>query len=379
MCPHLSVTRADESLSATFIGRLSRVGAEPDWHQQQALKACARLADRLNQAFAKSSPSAPWDLARRLRLRKSPITPFRGIYLWGSVGRGKTLIMDTLLDALPEEACRRVHFHRFMLEIHDGLRRRREEKDPLRRIGREISAETRVLGFDEFHVSDIGDAMILSGLLHALLENGLTLIFTSNTPPRLLYQQGLQRDRFLPAIELIERHTEVVHLDGDRDYRLETLGSLPTYHVPNDAEAEAGMRSLLLTIDPKAAISPDVLTLNSRQIPIRAKGDGVIWFDFEALCEGPRSKVDYVELSRSCHTLLLSGIPCLGADRENAARRLIELIDELYDRRVNVVVSAAAPANALYQGARLAADFARTASRLHEFQSEDYLASAHRP
>jgi|TARA_B100000315_G_scaffold257796_1_gene307860 cell division protein ZapE len=373
------VTRPDESLSATFIGRLARTDADPDQHQQQALKTCASLADRLNQAFAESSPKVPWGLARRLRLRKNPITPIRGIYLWGSVGRGKTLIMDTLLEALPEETCRRVHFHRFMLEIHDGLRRRPQQKDPLRRISREISAKTRVLGFDEFHVSDIGDAMILSGLLHALVENGLTLIFTSNTPPRLLYRQGLQRDRFLPAIELIERHAQVVHLDGDRDYRLEMLGSLPTYHVPDDTRAEAGMRSLLLTIDPKAAISPDVLTLNRRQIPIRARGDGVIWFDFEALCEGPRSKVDYAELSRSCHTLLLSGIPCLGADREDAARRLIELIDELYDRRVNVVVSAAAPANALYQGVRLAADFARTASRLHEFQSEDYLASAHRP
>ena len=363
-------------LSATFIGQLGRDGAKPDAHQQRVLEACASLVDDLSQSFAQPKG---WSLARLARIRKTPRNTVQGLYLWGSVGRGKTLIMDSLLDALPAETCRRVHFHRFMLEIHDGLRRRREETDPLRRISQEISANTRVLGFDEFQVSDIGDAMILSGLLHALIENGLTLIFTSNTPPRLLYQQGLQRDRFLPAIELIERHTEVVHLDGDRDYRLETLGSLPTYHVPNDTRAEDSMRSLLLTIDPKAEITPDRLSLNGREIPIRARGNGVIWFDFEALCEGPRSKVDYVELSRSCHTLLLSGIPCFDADRENAARRLVELIDELYDRKVNVIVSAAAPANELYRGRRLAKDFVRTASRLHEFQSEDYLASAHRP
>ena len=364
-------------LSATFIEQLGRDGVKPDVYQQRVLEICASLADDLSQSFGQ--PREAWSLTRLLRVRKTPRNTVRGLYLWGSVGRGKTLIMDTLLDALPARTCRRVHFHRFMLEIHDGLRRRREERDPLRRISQEISTNTQVLGFDEFQVSDIGDAMILSGLLHALIDNGLTLIFTSNTSPRLLYQQGLQRDRFLPAIELIERHTEVIHLDGDRDYRLETLGSLPTYHVPNDAGAEDSMRSLLLTIEPKAEITPDRLRLNGREIPIRARGNGVIWFDFEALCEGPRSKVDYVELSRSCHTLLLSGIPCFDADRENAARRFVELIDELYDRRVNVIVSAAAPANELYRGTRLAKDFVRTASRLHEFQSEDYLASAHRP
>lgn len=346
-------------------------------HQQRALETCASVADRLSESFSQSE--RPWGLARFVKINKTPGSATRGVYLWGSVGRGKTLIMDSLLDALPAESCRRVHFHRFMLEIHDGLRHRRKEKDPLRSIGQEISAHIRVLGFDEFQVSDIGDAMILSGLLHALIDNGLTLMFTSNTPPRLLYQQGLQRDRFLPAIELIEHHTQVVHLDGDRDYRLETLGLLPTYHVPDDLQAEDGMRSLLLTIDPKAEIGPDKLSLNGREIPIRARGNGVIWFDFEALCEGPRSKVDYVELSRSYHSLLLSGIPCFDADHEDAARRLVELIDELYDRRVNVIVSAAAPANELYRGKRLAEDFIRTASRLHEFQSENYLASAHRP
>lgn len=368
-----------DSLNENFIGRLGRSGAEPDDHQQRALDACAELARRLSQRLAESASRGLWGLISLQRLRKDPGNAVAGLYLWGSVGRGKTLMMDTLLDALPAETWRRVHFHRFMLEIHDRLRRLKEEKDPLRRISREISAETQVLGFDEFQVTDIGDAMILSGLLHALIEDGLTLIFTSNTPPRLLYQQGLQRDRFLPAIDLIERYSEVIHLAGDRDYRLETLGSMPTYHIPDDAEAEASMRALLLTIDRTAAIQADTLCLHGRDIPIRARGNGVIWFDFEALCDGPRSKVDYVELSRSFHTLLISGIPRFGTEREDAARRLVELIDELYDRRVNVIVSAAAPASELYQGDRLTEDFVRTASRLHEFQSEDYLASAHRP
>jgi len=367
------------SLQQNFIGRLGRSGAEPDAHQHRALTACTELVQRIDRSLAESAASRLWGLIPLRWLRRKPANGFTGLYLWGSVGRGKTLMMDTLLEALPPKTWRRVHFHRFMLEIHDGLRRLKDEKDPLRRISREISSETRVLGFDEFQVTDIGDAMILSGLLHALIENGLTLIFTSNTPPRLLYQQGLQRDRFLPAIDLIQRHTEVIHLDGDRDYRLETLGARPTYHIPDDAQAEASMRALLLEIDRTAALGADTLRLNGRDIPVRARGNGVIWFDFEALCDGPRSKVDYVELSRSFHTLLLSGIPRFDTESEDAARRLVELIDELYDRRVNVIVSAAAPANELYQGDRLAEDFVRTASRLHEFQSEDYLASAHRP
>ncbi len=318
-------------------------------------------------------------LAFTRRLRRQPVFGEKGIYLWGSVGRGKTLMMDALLEALPKTQWRRVHFHRFMLEIHEKLRCRRSQTDPLARIGREIAADTRVLGFDEFYVADIGDAMILSGLLHALVENGTTLIFTSNTPPSSLYRGGLQRERFLPAIDLIETHTEVIHLDGTHDYRLETLGSVPTYHAPHSAATEAQMASLLRHIDPCATVIPTTVTIHDRQIPVRASGDGVLWFSFKSLCEGPRSKADYVEISRICHTLLISEIPCLDNEHDDAARRFVELIDELYDRRVNVIVSAATQPDGLYRGQRLARGFARATSRLNEFQSADYLASAHRP
>jgi len=371
-------------LSDTFVtefaDRLSRPGATPDLDQQPALAAFIHLAEELNYSFDKSERAWPTKLSDWVRhLRRRPFFGEKGIYLWGSVGRGKTVMMDTLLDSLHGSHWRRVHFHRFMLEIHERLLALRNQSDPLRRIGTEIAGKTRVLGFDEFYVSDIGDAMILSGLLHALVEQGMTLIFTSNTPPSSLYQGGLQRERFLPAIQLIETHTRVIHLGGVRDYRLEALSSAPTYHAPHNAQAQAQMETTFHQISPGGTLAPGAVTINDRKIELLALGDGIMWFTFETLCVGPRSKADYVEISRACHTLLISEVPYLDAEHDDAARRFVELIDELYDRRVNVIASAATSPDALYRGERMARGFARTASRLHEFQSTDYLSSAHRP
>ncbi len=368
-----------ESISQSFSKRLPTPNTGPDAEQMQAIRACADLIfpvlTYLEKKSARHSPIRRLT-ARLGRRSKAP----SGIYLWGDVGRGKTVLMDAVFDVMNPRQYRRVHFHRFMLEVHERLDiARQTERDPLRKVGQDLACDTAVLGIDEFQVSDIGDAMILFGLLRALIERHVVLIFTSNTPPAALYDGGLQRDRFVPAIALIEKATAIVQLRGGRDYRLETLDTRPSYHVPNDSAAHQQLQSLLLRIDPAAAYPAEPIMLRGRSIPIQGLGNGVIWFDFQDLCEGPRSKLDYVDLSKRHHTLLLSGVPQLDDDDNNAARRFIELIDELYDRRVNVVITAAALPDALYRGQRLRDEFQRTASRLVEFQSAHYLSQAHRP
>ncbi len=365
--------------STLFCARLSN-SSTPDSEQQTVLAAFDALGWELNSLH----PARRRTLGRRLsgwtrNLGRQRRYGPRGIYLWGGVGRGKTLIMDAFADSLPASCNRRVHFHRFMLEIHGALRHRRDQRDPLAQIGRELAAKARVLCFDEFYVADIGDAMILSGLLQALLENQVTLVITSNTKPDDLYRNGLQRDRFLPAIELLNRYTRPLHMGGSRDYRLEALDQADVYHVPDNDVAQERLRQIFQRLAPGAQPHPSTITINDRPLATLAAADGVMWFNFDVLCADPRSKADYVELSRLCHTLLISGIPRLDAERDDAARRFVELVDEIYDRRVNVVASAADQPEALYSGERLARGFRRTASRLREFQSTGYIASAHRP
>ena len=306
-------------------------------------------------------------------------TVVRGVYLWGGVGRGKTFLMDLFFRNLPIERKERVHFHRFMLSIHKSLRERKSEDDPLSKIAAEIASRVSVLCFDELFVADITDAMVLARLFTVLLESGVVLVFTSNTEPRNLYRDGLQKERFLPAIDLIERHCDVFNMDGETDYRLRTLRSAKTYLCPHDDEALSTLRTIFERVAGDEPVDDAPLAVLGREIPVRRAAEGVCWFDFESLCEGPRSKADYVELSRFFHTVLISDIPVLGVDGDDPARRFIELIDELYDRRVNVLVSAAAPPESLYRGKRLAHGFRRTASRLREFSSPEYMAKEHRP
>ena len=266
-----------------------------------------------------------------------------------------------------------------MQDVHAQLGALRGRRDPLAEVAARIAAGTRLLCLDEFSVGDIGDAMILGGLLRSLFERDVVLVTTSNTQPQALYRNGLQRERFLPAIALIERHCEVVELASARDWRLRALTQAPVYYTPPGATAERAMLAAFRRVARGAWRSGFALILNGRAIRVRQAADGVIWFDFDALCEGPRGVADYIELGRAWHTILVSNVPQFTPQTEDAARRFIELVDELYDRGVNLVLSAAVPVIELYDGECLRAEFARTESRLIEMQSEDYLAREHRP
>ena len=312
------------------------------------------------------------------RLRGQHPVPVRGIYMWGGVGRGKTLLMDMFYHCLPFEQKERLHFHRFMASVHESLKGLTDRADPLDTVADELAERTRIICFDEFVVSDIADAMILGNLFAALFARGVTLAATSNIEPAKLYSEGLQRQRFLPTIELIERHTRVLRIDGSKDYRLRVLERADVYQFPADAAAEAHLAEYFEAISPDETTPPSHIEIHGRPIAHRGSADGVIWFDFDALCDGPRSQDDYIELSRLYQTVLVSGVPQFDTTLENQARRFIALVDEFYDRRVKLILSAAAPIESLYRGSRLEHDFDRTRSRLQEMQSYDYLASAHR-
>lgn len=343
---------------------------QADPAQTQVLASLDRLAGEL---LAQSRPT----LWRKLAGRVAPAP--RGLYLWGEVGRGKTFLVDLFHDSVAARiVCERVHFHRFMREVQAGLARLTGHRDPLSAIAAQFAARVRVLCLDEFFVSDIGDAMILGNLLDALFERGVVLVTTSNCAPQRLYRDGLQRERFLPAIALIERHCEVVEMVSPTDWRLRALRRAPVYHVPPGAEADRAMLATFRRIAAGVEREHVVLMLNDRPVGARRVADGVVWFDFEALCEGPRAVADYIELSRTYHTILLSGVPQFTPQTDDAARRFVELVDEVYDRGVKLVLSAATAAVDLYDGERLRAEFARTESRLIEMQSEDYLAREHR-
>ncbi|NCT66553.1 MAG: cell division protein ZapE [Rhodanobacteraceae bacterium] len=348
--------------------------AAGDWQDDPAQHAALAAFDRLWAELAAPPRASLWQ-----RLRGAGAPAPQGIYLWGQVGRGKTFLSELFCEALPTPHKRRVHFHRFMREVHAQLRQLEGRRDPLVEVAARLAAELRVLVLDEFFVGDIGDAMILGNLLQALFARGVVLVTTSNTPPAELYKDGLQRARFLPAIALIERHCEVVELVSAQDWRLRALKQAPVYHTPPGADAERALEATFRRIARGEARAGFRLALNEREIPVRREADDVIWFDFDALCEGPRAVADYIELARGYSTLLISNVPQFTPQTDDAARRFIELVDELYDRGVKLVLSAAAPIVDLYDGERLRAAFARTESRLIEMQSEDYLAREHRP
>ena len=324
--------------------------------------------------------------ARRLGRAREPE---RGLYIWGGVGRGKTLLVDSFFECLPWPRKLRVHFHRFMQRVHGRLAAHRGAKNPLERVADEIAEEALVLCFDEFFVSDIGDAMILAGLVQALFQRGVTLVATSNIPPNDLYRDGLQRARFLPAIALIERHLEVVHLDAPTDYRFRTLQRAALWHTPHDRAAHEALAGYFASLggQPVAefaggavspASTPKWLEVNQRRMQLIDSAPGIAWFTFSTLCDEPRSAADFVELAREYHTILVEQIPVLAGDKEDAARRFINLVDEFYDRNIKLVLSAEVELFNLYASGRLAFEFQRTCSRLQEMQSHDYLAAAHR-
>ena len=303
--------------------------------------------------------------------------PARGVYLWGGVGRGKTLLMNMFYAATP--GAQRSHFYHFMRDVHAELADIKHAAQPLEIVARRLAARARVICLDEFFVADIADAMILAGLLEGLFRRGVTLVATSNLPPHDLYRDGLQRQRFLPAIELIRAHVSVVHLDGGIDYRLRQLEQAPTYLDSSLPETPAALQRRFAALVGDTATGPRTLIVEGRELHAVNEGQGTVCFRFSELCEGPRSQNDYIELARLYHTIFIENIPILGPSDEDAARRLIMLIDELYDRGVKIVVSAAAPPAALYRGERLHFEFERAASRLIEMQTHDYLARQHCP
>jgi len=342
------------------------------WQADAAQTAALAAFDRLHAELVARPARSLW---QRLRGQRAPVP--KGLYLWGSVGRGKTLLMDLFFEALPFAQKRRVHFHRFMQDIHAELRSLSGHSDPLVSVAERIATQTRVLCLDEFFVLDIGDAMILGNLLKALFERDVVLVTTSNTPPPNLYKDGLQRERFLPAIALIEKCCEVRELASPTDWRLRALRQAPVYHHPHDAAAMRAMLATFHRVAHSAERGDFTLMVNERPIPVLRESDGAIWFEFTAICEGPRGVADYIEIARSYHTLLISGVPEFTPQTEDAAQRFVELVDEAYDRGVKLVLSAAVPIVDLYDGRRLRAMFARTESRLIEMQSEDYLSREH--
>jgi cell division protein ZapE len=339
---------------------------QPDPEQEGVIKEFEQLAESLSRP----QKEAGWFW------RRKPV-PIKGIYLWGGVGRGKTWLMDLFSQSYPDLGIERQHFHAFMRALHQRLKIHEGQGDPMAAIVQEMAGRMRVLCLDEFNVIDIGDAMLMRGLLTALYQAGIVLVTTSNQPPDRLYWQGLQRDQFLPAIHLLNAHNQVIELSGDRDYRLQLFGASTRYYSPLGDEA-----TIAMSREFDRLISGVVEELGSFPVPGRAvrfvkRCNGVIWCDFNALCGPPRWQHDYLELARCHHTLLVSDIPQLDGTWDDRSRRFINLIDVLYDRKVNLVISADAPPDSLYVGQRLAFEFLRTASRLKEMQSDAYLETPH--
>jgi len=304
-----------------------------------------------------------------------------GVYIHGGVGRGKTLLMDLFHQAAVRAGidAERAHFHRFMDGIHARLRQIGDQSDPLARIAAEQRKAWRVLCFDEFHVEDIADAMLLGELSRHWFENGITLIATSNQAPAELYREGLQRQRFEPAIANIEAHCRVIELDAAADYRLRELERHPTWYTPLGPDTERRLEQEFRALAPDQPPVGGELDLRGRSIPIRCRAGSLLWADFAALCDGPRAASDYIELAFRFSTLIISDIPALDDETNNATRRFIHLIDECYDRAVKVIASSAREIDRIYTGKRLAGPFQRTLSRLTEMQTQGYLSRPHRP
>ncbi|MBI5463295.1 MAG: cell division protein ZapE [Gammaproteobacteria bacterium] len=350
---------------------IARGALRPDAAQAQALDVLQQLYETLAQT--PPAPTAWW-----ARLFDTPRRAVRGLYLWGGPGRGKTYLIDSFFECLPFPQKRRVHFHLFMQEIHAQLRSLPHTPNPLRVVGRRMAEQWRVLCLDEFHVHDIADAMLLAGLLQALFDAGITLVATSNVAPDALYLEGLQRDRFLFAIDLLKTHTTVLHLDSPVDFRCELLDRGGTYHVLDGDAGRAILARDFRRLAPVEAAYDQVLMLHQRPVPVLAIADDVIWFRFADVCDAPLWARDYLEIARRYHSVFLSDIPRMDEGRDDAAKRFMHLIDALYDHNVKLVATAEAVPEHLYSGRYLQFAFQRTVSRLAEMGSHRYLAKPHR-
>lgn len=358
-----------DGMIRAFDAALQTRGIEADPAQQAAAQRLQLFFDQL----------LAFKVARRSRLRKLLVHPQlpKGVWFWGGVGRGKSFLMDCFFEAVPYQRKRRVHFHAFMREIHERLRSFKHEQDPLAKVAARVAQETRLMCFDEFHLSDIADAMLLARLMQALFDAGVLFCITSNYPPAGLYPHGLQRERLLPALALLSEKLDVIEIDAGIDYRLRALEQADVYLLPEHDESEALLMRTFSQIAQGAGHARPISVLD-REIAVIHRAPGIIWFDFAALCGGPRSQNDYLELAHNFHTLFVSGVPRMGVEMANEARRFTWLVDVCYDHRVKLVIAAAAPAEELYLAGPQAAEFQRTVSRLIEMRSHAYLASAHR-
>jgi len=351
---------------------LQHEGHERDTAQEKIVALLEELQQRLH---AQRPRGGLRRLFRRKKTADGASDP--GLFIWGGVGRGKTFLMDLFFETLAIEKKKRIHFHRMMREVHESLKSLDDVEDPLDIVAERIATDTRVLCFDEFFVSDIADAMILGRLLDGLFRRGVTLVTTSNSDPDDLYKDGLQRQRFLPAIEMLKTCTQVVHMEGEVDYRLRLLQQAGTYLSPDDDQAHLKLQHFFDESASSQITADSLLDINGREIRARRCAKGIAWFDFADICDGPRSQNDYIEIARWYPAIIVSGVPQLDSELENQARRFIALVDEFYDRRVKLILSAASAVDTLYSGDRLSFEFDRTVSRLLEMQSTDYLAAPH--
>lgn len=348
---------------------LAERGYQADPAQRRAVERLQRCYDEWVAYKARRS-----NALRKIFNRPEPP---RGVYMWGGVGRGKSFIMDAFYATVPVRRKARLHFHEFMRGVHRQLDEVKGIADPLDEVARRIARRYRLICFDEFHISDIADAMILYRLLDGLFKRGTSFVMTSNYAPSELYPDGLHRERLLPAIALLEERLDILNVDAGVDYRKRALDQVELYHTPLDEQANA---ALSRAFDQLAEVPREksVLTIENRQVPAVALAGGVVWFDFDVLCGGPRSQNDYLELASRFHTVLVSNIPCMGPRHASEARRFTWLVDVLYDHKVKLIVSADCPPETLYTGGALANEFQRTVSRLIEMQSREYLEEPHR-
>lgn len=355
---------------------------QPDDVQKLAVERLDKIYQNLVNAPSIVPSEKPSGLKQRFSrlLGKAPATsivPVQGLYMWGGVGRGKTWLMDMFYESLPGTRKLRLHFHRFMKKVQEDLMALQGQENPLDIIADEFKKHTDVLCFDEFFVSDITDAMILGTLLEGLFARGITLVATSNIIPDDLYRNGLQRARFLPAIEQIKKYCDVMNVDAGIDYRLRTLTQAHLFLSPINSENRQHLDDIFVKLAGKQGEQSSMLEVNHRKMQAIRTAEGVLAIEFKVLCEEPRSQNDYIYLSNCYHTILLYNVPAMGTNDENSARRFLALIDEFYERKVKLIINAAVPMESLYQGQLLAFEYQRCLSRLQEMQSEEYLKIPH--
>lgn len=353
---------------------LRRPGFQHDEAQATAVRHLQRVKDELVERYEAARTARGLG---RLRLQKDRREPVQGLYMWGGVGRGKTYLMDVFFDSLPFRRKLRIHFHRFMQRVHKELNALKGTRNPLETVADRLHEEAVVICFDEFFVTDITDAMLLGGLFDQLFRRGVTLVATSNIPPDRLYEHGLQRERFLPAIALLKKHCEILNVDAGVDYRLRVLEKVSLYYTPLGPATDVALQERFDELTGGVGKGAGTIQINDREIRVINHGEDILWVSFSELCETPRSASDYIEIAREYHSVIVSDVPVMDARNDNAVRRFINMVDEFYDRHVKLVLSAEAEVTALYEGGRLNFEIERTKSRLLEMQSKEYLAKEH--